>query len=342
MIKVGVIGLGMMGQMHLGAWAKIRSTRLRMVADTDPRRASGDLSGSWANIEGGSSSIDFSTVTGTSDPMELIHSDEIDLVDICVPTPFHLDLALAAIAAGKHVLCEKPLARTAADARRIARAAAKGTGYFMPAMCIRFWPEWAWLKKAVDKGTYGKVISAEFRRIGAMPPGWFVRGEWSGGAILDVHLHDTDFVQHVFGTPKAVASGGWTGPSGCIDHVHTRYIYDDGPVITAEGSWAAAPSMPFDMSYRVLFENASAEYRLDRPEAPLMLYRKAKGKGKTPEPKAVKCAAGDGYKTEMTYLAKCIRTGEAPTVVTPAEAAESIRIVEAETKSALSGKRVRL
>ena len=62
---------------------------------------------------------------------------------------------MAAIAAGKHVLCEKPLARTAADARRIARAAAKGTGFFMPAMCIRFWPEWAWLKKAIDKGTYG-------------------------------------------------------------------------------------------------------------------------------------------------------------------------------------------
>jgi predicted dehydrogenase len=342
MIKVGVIGLGMMGQMHLAAWGGIRGTRLRMVADTDPRRASGDLSGSWANIEGGASSIDFSKVTGTSDPMELIHSDEIDLVDICVPTPFHLDLALAAIAAGKHVLCEKPLARTAADARRIARAAEKGSGFFMPAMCIRFWPEWAWLKKTIEKGTHGKVISADFRRLGAMPPGWFVRGDFSGGAILDVHLHDSDFVCHLFGTPKAVTSGGWVGPSACVDHVHTRYLYDDGPVITAEGSWAAAPSMPFDMSYRVIFENATAEYRIDRPEAPLMLYRKARGKGKAPKPTAVKCAGGDGYKAEMTYLAKCIRTGTAPEVVTATEAAESIRIVEAETKSVLSGKMVRL
>jgi len=342
MINVGVIGLGMMGQMHLAAWDAIKGTRLRMVADTDPRRASGDLSGSWANIEGGASSIDFSKVSGTSDPMELIHSDEIDLVDICVPTPFHLDLALAAIAAGKHVLCEKPLARTAADAHRIARAAAKGTGFFMPAMCIRFWPEWAWLKKAIDKESYGKVISAEFRRIGTMPPGWFVRGDFSGGAILDVHLHDTDFVSHVFGTPQAVSSGGWVGPSGCIDHVHTRYLYDDGPVVTASGSWAAVPSMPFDMSYRVLFENATADYRNDRPEAPLMLYRKAKGKGKAPEPSAVKCPTGDGYQAEMRYLAKCIRTGTAPEVVTPAEAVESIRIVEAEVKSVLGGKRVRL
>ncbi len=341
MIKVGVIGLGMMGQMHLAAWAGIRGTRLRMVADTDPRRAAGDFSGSWSNIEGGADSIDFTKVTGTSDPMELIHSDEVDLVDICVPTPFHVDLALAAIKSGKHILCEKPLARTAADARKIARAAEKGKGYFQPAMCLRFWPEWAWLKKAVELGTYGKVISAEFSRVGGFPPGWFANGEWSGGAILDLHLHDTDFVHHVFGVPDAVSSGGWVGPSGCVDHVDTRYIYGDGPVVTAQGSWAA-DAMPFDMSFRVLFEEAGVDYSLARSDAPLMLYRNAKGNRKAPAPRAVKVAAGDGYKGEMAYLAKCIRTGTAPEVVSAAEAAESIRIVEAENKSALTGRIVKL
>ena len=82
MIKVGVIGLGMIGQMHLAAWAAVKGTRLRMVADTDPRRASGDLSGAWSNLEGGASAIDFSQVSGTTDPMELVHSDEIDVVEL--------------------------------------------------------------------------------------------------------------------------------------------------------------------------------------------------------------------------------------------------------------------
>ncbi|MDG2170087.1 MAG: Gfo/Idh/MocA family oxidoreductase [Opitutales bacterium] len=342
MIKVGIIGLGMMGQMHLTGWAGIRGTRLSMVADTDPKRAAGDFSGSWSNMEGGAKSIDFSKVIGTGDPMELIHSDEVDLVDICVPTPFHLDLALAAIKAGKHVLCEKPLARTAADARRIARAADKGAGFFQPAMCLRFWPEWAWLKKVVEKGTHGKVIAAEFKRVGAFPPGWFLNGKLSGGAILDLHLHDTDFIHHVFGMPNGVSSGGWTGPSGCIDHVNTRYIYEGGPVVTAEGSWASAETKPFSMSYIVHFEHATADYDASRSDAPLMLYRKAKGNRKPPEPKAVKCAGPDGYKGEMTYLAKCIRTGETPSVVSATEAADSIRIFEAEVKSVETGRIVRL
>lgn len=335
MIKVGVVGLGMMGQMHLAAWAKVKGTRVTMVADTDPRRAAGDLSGSWSNIRGGARSFDPSKVRTTGDPRELIRSEDIDLVDICVPTPFHGELALAAIAAGKHVLCEKPLARTAAAARRIARAANQGRGLFMPAMCIRFWPQWAWLKNAVAKGTYGKVVAASFRRIGAMPPGWFARGEWSGGAILDLHLHDTDFVHHLFGMPDAVSSGGWTGASGCIDHIHTRYIYQDGPVVSAEGSWAADPSFPFDMSYRVIFEKATADYRLDRSEMPLILHHKGKAS-------PVQCAAGDGYQAEMDYFARCIRRGSPPATVTADDAAESIRIVEAEAASVLRGKTVRL
>ncbi|MCB1120048.1 MAG: Gfo/Idh/MocA family oxidoreductase [Verrucomicrobiae bacterium] len=342
MAKVGIIGLGMMGQMHLAAWSAIRGSNVRMVADTDKRRAAGDFSGSWSNMDGGATSIDFSKVTGTTDPFELIASEDIDLVDICVPTPFHLDLALAAIKAGKHVLCEKPLARTAADARRIARAAEKGTGHFLPAMCLRFWPEWAWLKKEVEKGTYGKVISAHFHRVGALPPGWFGNGELSGGAILDLHLHDTDFIHHVFGMPQGVSSGGWVGSSGCVDHVHTRYLYEGGPVVTAEGSWAAAATAPFEMTYQVLFEDASADYRSRRPEAPLMLYRNGKGNRKPPEPRAVKCPGADGYQNEMRYLAECIRKGTTPEVVTPTEAAESIRIVEAETRSVLSGRMVRL
>ncbi len=334
-LKIGVIGLGMMGRMHLSAWAATRGAVLAMTSDADPRRAAGDFSGGWSNIEGGARTLDFSKIRGVTDPMELIHDPSVDVVDICVPTPAHLELALAAIRAGKHVICEKPLARSAADARRIAAAAEKGAGFFMPAMCIRFWPQWAWLERVVREETYGKVISASFTRIGAMPPGWFRDGTLSGGAILDLHLHDTDFVHHVFGPPDGVNSGGWVGPSGCVDHVHTRYLYQDGPVVTAEGSWGAAEKYPFEMSYRVLFERATADYRLGRADGELMLHDAKRSR-------VVRCAKGDGYQAELAYFVSCARAGKAPEVVTASQVAHSIRIVEAEAKSVLSGRTVKL
>ena len=333
MIRIGVIGLGMMGRMHMAAWAKVRGTRVTALADTDARRASGDLSRGWSNIEGGVEQLDISGLRTTTDPLELSTWDEVDLVDICAPTPFHVDLALVAIKANKHVLCEKPLARTAAEARRIARAAERGRGFFLPAMCIRFWPEWAWLKKAVAKGTYGKVICASFHRIGSRPPGWFINGEWSGGAALDLHLHDADFVRYVFGDPTSVLCVGHVGPSGCVDHLRALYRYDDIPVVEAEGGWEAAPTSPFDMSYRVIFEKATAEYRIDRPENPLMLYGPKRAR-------PIKVAATDGYQAEMAYFAKCIRAGTPPQTVTAADSAESIRLVEAEVKSVLTGRTV--
>lgn len=335
MLQVGIIGLGMMGQMHLAAWAATKGARVGMVADSDPRRAAGDFSGGWSNIGGGAKALDMRRVRATGDPMELIHDPAVDVVDICVPTPAHVELALAAIRAGKHVLCEKPLARTAAEARRIAAAAEGGAGFFMPAMCVRFWPEWAWLVKAVREETYGKVISASFKRMGTLPPGWFRDGRLSGGAILDLHLHDTDFVHHLFGSPTAVSSGGWTGPTGCIDHVHTRYLYPDGPVVTAEGSWAASPTLPFEMSYRVLFERATADYRLGRAGGDLLLHGPSKVT-------AVRCAKTDGYRAELAYFTACIRANRAPETVTAAQVAHSIRIIEAEEKSALTGRVVKV
>lgn len=77
----------------------------------------------------------------------MLADPSIDAIDICTPTHTHLDLVLAALAAGKHVICEKPMARTSAEARQMVDAAAKAGRILMPAMCLRFWPEWAWLKE---------------------------------------------------------------------------------------------------------------------------------------------------------------------------------------------------
>ena len=81
-----------------------------------------------------------------------------------------------------------------------------------------------------------------------------------GGAILDLHIHDTDFVQHCFGKPKAVFSRGYSRPTNAIDHVLTHYLYDDVPLVTAEGGWAMTPGFGFQMQYTVNFERATAVF----------------------------------------------------------------------------------
>jgi len=326
MVRIGVIGLGFMGRMHLTAYEGIDDAQVVAVADSDPKRAAGDLTGGWGNIEGAAEQLDMTAIRGTTDAGELLAMDDVDAVDICVPTPFHEQIAVAALAAGKHVVCEKPLAPDAESARRIADAAAKARGIFMPAMCIRFWPQWAWLKQAVADGRYGRVLDAMFRRLGVPPPGWFVDGEMSGGAILDLHLHDADFVYHLFGMPDAVFSRGYSLISGRTDHVVTQYLYgEDGPaVVTAEGGWTRDEAFGFTMQYAVKFEQATAVHDIGAAE-PLVVHQGGESTSVELE--------GDGYAAELAYFVGCVQQGRPPEIVTAADAVESIRLVEAEQRS---------
>jgi predicted dehydrogenase len=141
--------------------------------------------------------------------MELIADPSVQVVDICLPATLHLPYALAAREAGKHVLVEKPLARTFAVAKRIADAAERTRGFSMPAMCMRFWPGWTWLKQVIDDKAYGSVRYAHFHRVASRHGGRFdADGQASGGAVLDLHIHDADFILWCFGVPSSYYQPG--------------------------------------------------------------------------------------------------------------------------------------
>ena len=201
----------------------------------------------------------------------------------------------------------------------------------MPAMCLRFWPEWAWLKQAIANNTYGKVLSARFRRV-AEPPTWgqkhFAQGASSGGALLDLHIHDVDFIQYCFGKPKHVFASGYSKYTGAIDHVVAQFEVANGAIVHAEGAWAMAPGFGFNMSYTVNFENATADYDLVRaPDNVLKLFRA----GHPAE--TVKVPGADGYVQELEHLFHSIKIGKAPTVVTMSDGLAAIQICEAEEQS---------
>ena len=343
MINVGIIGTGFMTVAHLKAYQKVPLARVAALANPSGRNLDGDFSKVAGNVgDQNPVRLDMTQVKAYRRIEDLLADPAIHAVDICTPTHTHVDLCLAALAAGKHVLVEKPLARTSAEARRIAEAAAEAATkgvFLMPALCIRFWPEYAWVRQAIVAGTYGRVRDARFRRV-AQAPAWghqhFLKGSDSGGALFDLHVHDTDFVVHCFGRPRSVTSGGYSKVSGAIDHVFTLFRFDDGPVVTAEGSWAMTEGFGFNMAFTVNFERATVDFDIARGADALRLY--AAGQS----PATIKPDGGDGYVGEIRHFIESIQAGRAPTLVTPADAALSIEVCEAEERSALNGETVAL
>ena len=113
-VKIGLVGLGFMGTTHWGVYKGMKNAKVVALADVDAKKRKGDISAVVGNIGGGDNSkpLDLSGVTVYDDAFDMITDPDIDIVDICVPTPEHSDLVCAALAVGKHVFCEKPLCRT--------------------------------------------------------------------------------------------------------------------------------------------------------------------------------------------------------------------------------------
>jgi predicted dehydrogenase len=336
-VHVAVVGLGFMGVTHIKAYQQIPGARLVAVCDAVRLPVNGVLTGVSGNI-GGPDAIHLGRdVKAYRELDELLADPRVELVDLCVPTPLHAPQAIAALRAGKHVLCEKPLARTPAIARQIVRAAKSARGFFMPAMCMRFWPGWAWLKELADQKTYGQLLAARFRRVSS-PPAWsrntYFKGEVSGGALLDLHIHDTDFVQFIFGRPRSVYSTGLSRFSGAIDHVVTQYRVASGATVYAEGSWLLTQG--FNMGYTVMFERATVDFDLARGEDALRVDEEGK------PTRTVKLKGPDGYGAELRYMIRCIQTGTPPSIVTAEDGLSAVEICAAEEKSVKTGRVVTL
>ena len=337
---MGIVGLGFMAATHLKAYRQIDACRIAALCNPSGRNLDGDFTMVTGNIASGAPlKLDMTDVQAYRNFAELLADSAVQVVDVCAPTHAHPELAIAALKAGKHVICEKPLARTTKEARQIADVAASAGRILMPAMCLRFWPEWVWLKQAIDSEAYGRVLAARFRRV-AQPPAWgqkfFLDGNLSGGALLDLHIHDTDFVQFCFGRPLSVFSTGFSKVSGAIDHVVTQYQVASGACVSAEGSWAMTEGFGFQMAYTAIFENATADYDIARGADALKLFEKGK------EPRALGLSGQDGYLGELKYMLECVRSGTPPSTVTLQDGASAVEICEAEERSVNSRKIVGL
>ena len=328
-INVGVVGLGFMGVTHLRAYLAMPAARIVSVCDPVRLPVGGVLQGVAGNVKK-SDAVHLGPHVKVYRKLEEVLADSaIDLVDLCTPTLLHAEQAMAALKAGKSVLCEKPLARTAASARQILQVAESSPGFLMPAMCMRFWPGWSWLKQTVEQAAYGKVLAARFRRVSERPS-WSEQGTYSsgmdfGGALFDLHIHDSDYVHFLCGRPKSVFSTGVADAAGSVDHVVTQYIYAGGPAVYAEGSWLQTTG--FNMAFTIHCERATLDFD----------FALGAGTVKISEPglptRSIRGDEPDGYAAEIRYFVQCVADRRRPTIVTARDGVTALEICEAEEKS---------
>ncbi len=332
MIRVGIVGLGFMGRMHHRCYKALPNVTIAAVWDIDPAklRATMDAVG---NISGAEAPLDFTGVELYTDFDGLIGRGGLDAISITLPTFLHEEYTIRALEAGLNVLCEKPMALNVEQCDRMIAAAEHNDRLLQIGHCIRFWPEYAWAKQAVDSGAYGKVLAATFQRLSATPAwtwdNWLMDTERSGGAALDLHIHDTDFVQYLFGMPQQLFTRGVIGPSSDYDHLVTQYLYPD-IAVTAEGSWMMAPGFGFEMSFNLVLEGATISFDSSRDPS----FRVAPTGG---EPFVPEVPSGDGYSLEIRHFVGLLAGESLPTIITPRQSRDSVMLVEAEKRSARTG-----
>jgi predicted dehydrogenase len=299
------------------------------ICDANPNIEE-DTKKAVGNIQGAEGQIDLAGIELFHDLDAMIAKAKPDAISLTLPTYLHAEYSEKALFQGVHVLCEKPMALTVTDCDRMIQAARKSGKILQIGHCVRFWPQYAKAKEIVDSGKYGRVVSAMFQRLGAAPgwsvDNWFIDESRSGGVALDLHIHDTDYVQYLFGMPKGVCSHGAKTPGGQLIHIVTTYDYGEDRVIIAEGGWGMTGTFGFEMSFNLVLEKATICYDLTR--TPMFRVCPAVGESFTPE-----VVDGDGYLREIQHFAKVVRGEPVEEVLTLEQSRNSVRVVEAEKKS---------
>ncbi|HVO41153.1 MAG TPA: Gfo/Idh/MocA family oxidoreductase [Aggregatilineales bacterium] len=310
MVEIGIIGAGFAGSIHARAYAKTPDAHVAVVVDQDKPRAE-----ALAGEVGGRAETDIDA---------LLRDSALELVDVAVPTPLHPRFAIRALEAGKHVVIEKPLALTVAECDAILKAGQRSGKFVMVGHVLRFWPEYRAIRTVIQSGKLGHVMVATAHRLSNRPQwaSWFHDPQATGGALLDLQIHDVDMLNSLFGRPRRVFALGAKGENGGWDHVVTQIEYDT-LTASAEASFMMPQDFPFTAGLRVTGDKGVVEYQFraggasfEMGEPVHYLYLHEAGKPNQP----LDFEGGDAFESEIAHFVSCVKRGQPSTVVTPGDA----------------------
>lgn len=322
-LRAAVCGYGALGHVHADNLAALSGVDVVAVCDIRPGQFQ-PADAAFNVNPAGERRFDVRQARTCTDWRELLRQERLDLLVIALPTDLHAEVAIAALEAGVHVFCEKPMALDAAQAGRMAATAARTGRRLMIGQCLRFWPEYEELLRMITAREHGALRVVRMSRTGAYSAwsaeGWMNDHRRSGGAILDLHLHDLDWALHALGRPRALLATGQTGRSGGIDEI-TAVLDYGGHQAVLTGSWM---HHAFRMGFEAVFDDATVSW--------------ASGQAMTVQrrdvpPATIAVEQGSGYRRELDYLCGCIRAGTEPTRCLPRDTAVTVEMVEAERRS---------
>ena len=321
-VRAAILGFGGMGHCHAAQYAKQKNVRLVAVCDIDQKQL--ETAEMSINL-GNTGKTDMSSLNKYLSYGELIKNEALDFIDICLPTDLHAEYSIRALKDGFNVLCEKPMALNVRDCDKMIAAAEKSGKLLMIAQCLRFNRDFEYVRETVKNGSLGKLIRLSLHRAGGMPGGWFRDVSRSGGALMDLHIHDLDYVLSLLGKPQYVACFGNTIKSGGIDDLTANMVYADGVTVGAESSWARGT---FNGTMSAMFEQGTIElgcglkiYRIDQPTEEVKFDVKN----------------DNMYFNEIAYFAECVKNKVQPERCLPASTRETIRMIIEEIRSANAG-----
>lgn len=329
MISVAIVGAGFMGGAHAANYVAL-GDRVRVK---------------WVCSRSHEPAAKVAATVGAEVTLELdavLNDPEVDAVDVCVPTALHRDVTERALAAGKHVFLEKPIALTLEDAEAIVDAAERSGRILMVGLVLRFWPEYVELGRRLQAGDLGRPLAVSAYRLS--PPAdwndWMADKSQSGGVAVDLLVHDFDQTNRLLGEPKSVFAR-----EPVPGHVIAAVAYDGADAVV-EGSMGMPGSYPFSSNIRVLCEDGAAEYTfratpaaegegniggVDPTARGLRLYRSGF------EPETVTAEAVDPWAPEIAYFVECVEQARQPEEGTGEQARDALRVSLAANRSLESG-----
>lgn len=320
--RVGIIGTGFMGGVHAAAWQAMDVSLVAFLEHTTDSRV-GELG-----------QYDATIYTNLDDFL-----DAVDIVDICAPTHLHVQFALAAAAAGKPTICEKPLSLSVADGAGVIDAFEQRGIPLQVGHVLRFSPMYTAMRDVVLAGDIGDPAVLRLSRLSFAPKrgrdSWFNDEGKSGGIVFDLMIHDLDYARWIAGDVTSVyARSAVTGPG----HAIAVLKHESGAISHIEGSW----SQPAPV-FRTIAEIAGSEAVIgyDSEETAPLTVRLHKAPAEISTGLGDVAVGANPFELELQHFLDLVDGKGSPTITTH-DALQAVRLAEATRQSALSGRPVRL